>query len=802
VNKLELSKESEVRPLPNEIPLIPLRDMVVFPNLVVPLFVGRPASLKALETAMQENHLVALVAQKKGEIQEPTPQDLYDVGCLASVLQELKLPDGTAKALVEGEKRIRIVEIVQTTPYFRAKIETLEEQSISDLEAEALMRSVVSQFEKATQLGKPIPREVLLAALNIESPGRLADFVAFHLNLKTSERQEILKAIDPKVRLEKVGKYLNRELEILEIGSKIQSRVKKQMEQAQREYYLREQLKAIQQELGGLDEHQAEIEELKAKIKEAKMPEEVNTKALKELDRLSKMPPASAEVSVVRTYLDWLINLPWSKKTKEKLDLKAAANILDEDHYGLEKVKERVIEYLAVHKLTKGKVKGSILCFVGPPGTGKTSIGQSIARALGRKFYRISLGGIRDEAEIRGHRRTYVGALPGRIIQALAQVKTKNPVFMLDEIDKIGVDFRGDPSSALLEVLDPEQNFAFSDHYLEVPFDLSQVLFICTGNILDTVPPALRDRMEVIHFPGYTEEEKMEIAQRYLIPKQLKNHGLSKENLKIEKNALRKIIREYTREAGVRNLEREIGAICRQVARKIVEGETKSIVVTEENLPDFLGPTKFRYGLAEDKDEIGVATGVAWTEVGGDIISVEATLMKGKGNLILTGHLGDIMRESAQAAVSYLRSRASQIGINENFAEKNDIHIHVPAGAIPKDGPSAGITMATALASTLTKRPVRKEVAMTGEITLRGHVLPVGGIKEKVLAAHRAGIKEFIMPKDNQKDLVLVPEHVRKELHFHFVDHIDKVLDIAFSNSQAIKKIKKSKSKSKRVAQG
>ncbi len=780
--------EDKERKIPTRLSVIPLRDMVVFPYLVVPLFVGRPMSLKALEKAMREDHLLVLVAQKDGEIQEPKPEDLYAVGCAASVLQELKLPDGTAKALIEGLKRVRILSLEKVDDHYEAEIEVIEEKESKNLEIDALMKNIVTQFEKTAQLGKPIPREVLLAALNIESPGRLADFVAFHLNLKTAERQEILEAIDPQVRLEKVSFYLGRELEILEIGSRIQSRVKEQMDKAQREYYLREQLKAIQKELGVLDEREEEIRELKKKIEEAGMPEETKEKSLKEVDRLSKMPPGSAEVSVVRTYLDWLIALPWNKRSEEKLDLREAAKILNEDHYGLEKVKERVLEYLAVLKLTEGKAKGSILCFVGPPGTGKTSIGQSIAKALGRKFIRISLGGIRDEAEIRGHRRTYVGALPGRIIQALAQVKTKNPVFMLDEIDKIGVDFRGDPSSALLEVLDPEQNHSFSDHYLEVPFDLSEVLFICTANILDTIPPALKDRMEVIHFPGYTEEEKMEIAKKYLLPKQLKNHGLTDKNLLIEENALRKMIREYTREAGVRNLEREIGAICRQVARKIVEGDSERVVVNEENISDFLGPPKFRYGMAEEKDEVGVATGLAWTEVGGDTISVEATLMKGKGNLILTGHLGEIMRESAQAAVSYIRSKAKGLGIDEDFAEKFDIHIHVPAGAIPKDGPSAGITMATALASALTRRPVKKDVAMTGEITLRGHVLPVGGIKEKVLAAHRAGIKNIILPEENEKDLVLVPEHVRKDLNFILVKSVDKVFEEALFKKKVEKK--------------
>jgi len=768
--------------IPEEIPLIPLRDLVVFPHLVIPLFVGREKSIKALEEAMREDHLVVLAAQEEADIQEPQPEDLFTIGCTATVMQELKLPDGTAKALVEGLARVRIKEFTQTEPFLKVRVEVEEEGEGKTLEIEALMRHLVTQFEKCARLGKPIPQEVLLAAINIEEPGRLADFIAFHLSLKTEGRQEILEAISPQKRLEKVSSFLSKELEILEIGSKIQSRVKEQMSKTQREYFLREQLKAIQQELGMVDEQAAEIEELKTKIKEAQMPEEAEEKALKELDRLQRMPPVAAEVSVIRTYLDWLIGLPWAKEDREKLDLKEAAKILDDDHYGLKKVKERVLEFLAVHKLAE-KMKGPILCFVGPPGTGKTSIGKSIARSLGRKFIRISLGGVRDEAEIRGHRRTYVGALPGRIIQSISQGKSKNPVFMMDEIDKVGADFRGDPSAALLEVLDPEQNYAFSDHYLEVPFDLSKVMFITTANILDTIPPALRDRMEVIHFPGYTEEEKVKIAQQFLVPKQLEAHGLSGERLTIDEAALRKIIREHTREAGVRNLERRIATICRQVARKVVEGETEKVKVIPDNIHDFLGPPQFRYGLAEEKDEVGVATGVAWTEVGGDVMSVEATIMKGKGKLTLTGHLGEIMQESAQAAVSYARSRARQLGIDEDFYSVYDVHIHVPAGAIPKDGPSAGITMATALISTLTKRLVRKDVCMTGEITLRGHVLPVGGIKEKVLAAHRAGIKKVVLPEENEKDLELVPEHVRKELDFTFVSHMDKVLKIALSPS-------------------
>lgn len=777
------------------LPIIPLRDMVIFPNIVIPIYVGRQSSLTALESSLREyDHKIVLIAQKDAELEKPSKEDIYEVGTLANVLQELKLPDGTAKALVEGNKRIRLVELLQLEPFMLGRVEIIEDIKREGREVEALMKTVVNQFEKATELGKPIPKEVVIAAMNIHDPGRLADFVAFHLNLKTNERQEILEAVDPYERLVKVSEFLAQEIEILELGSKIQDRIKESMSKAQREYFLREQLKAIQEELGILDERQQEIAELRQKIEEAGMPEEVKKKALKELDRLSAMPQGSAEVTVVRTYLDWLINLPWSKKDEERLDLKEARKILDEDHYGLEQVKERVLEYLAVHKLTEGRARGSILCFVGPPGVGKTSIGKSIAKALGRKFVRISLGGVHDEAEIRGHRRTYVGALPGRIIQALSQVGTKNPVFMLDEIDKIGADFRGDPSAALLEVLDPEQNYSFSDHYLEVPFDLSEVLFITTANILDTIPPALRDRMEVIHFPGYTEDEKVKIAQLYLIPKQLEANGLSKEKLKISESAIRKIIRNYTREAGVRNLEREIARICRKVAKKIVEGEVQKVSVTAKNLEDFLGPVKFRYGIVEGGEEVGIATGLAWTEAGGDILFVESTIMKGKGALILTGQLGEVMQESAKAAVSYLRANAEKLGLDPTFAEKYDIHIHVPEGAIPKDGPSAGVAIVSSLYSALSQKPVYNDIAMTGEITLRGRVLPVGGIKEKVLAAHRAGIKKVILPVDNEKDLVVVPEEVRKSLEFIFVEHLDDVLKKTIKGFSLRKKAKKARS--------
>jgi ATP-dependent Lon protease len=770
-----MSQQSTASIIPDVLPLIPLRDLIVFPNLVVPLFVGRERSINALEESMRMGHTVALVTQKHAEVQDPEPEDVYEIGCVVTVMQELKLPDGTAKALVEGQQRIRILEWIESDPFFKVRVELIEESPEADMETQALMRTLIGDFERASELGKPIPQEVLMAASTIEEPGRLADFLAFHLNLKVDEKQVILEALDPKDRLEKTASFLRKELEILEIGSKIQSRVKEQMTKTQREYFLREQLKAIQQELGQYDEVQAEMDEYKDKIAEAGMPEPVEEKALKELGRLEKMPPASAETSVIRTYLDWLIGLPWAKESVEALDLVSAQEILDEDHYGLEKVKERVLEYLAVHKLTD-RMRGPILCFVGPPGVGKTSIGKSIARSLDREFIRMSLGGVRDEAEIRGHRRTYVGALPGRIIQSISQIGTKNPVFMMDEIDKVGADFRGDPTSALLEVLDPEQNFAFQDHYLEAPFDLSNVMFITTANLLDPIPPALRDRMEVIHFPGYTEDEKAHIAYQYLIPKQLKEHGLTASRLEITDEAVREIIRRHTREAGVRGLERTIAMICRQIARKVVEGKRSKTRVTGRTLHKYLGPPRFTYGLAEERDDIGVATGLVWTEVGGDVIFIEATKMKGKGALTLTGQLGDVMRESAQAAVSYIRTRASALGVDPDFNDKLDMHIHVPAAAIPKDGPSAGITMATALASCLMECAVRREVAMTGEITLRGRVLPIGGLKEKLLAAHRAGVTTVLIPKENVRDLELLPDHVREELEIIPVDSMDDVL--------------------------
>ncbi|MGV8084566.1 MAG: endopeptidase La [Coriobacteriia bacterium] len=773
-----MSQRSETPLIPDVLPLIPLRDLILFPELVVPLFVGRERSIKALEEAMRGAHFVALATQRMPETSEPGPGDLFEIGCVAQVLQELKLPDGTAKALVEGQRRFRIVEFLQAEPFSLVRIELIEEAQTVDLETEALMRTLVHDFEHAAELGKPIPPEVIAAANTMESPGHLADFVTYHLNLKVEEKQEVLQALDPRDRLEKVARFIKKELEILDLGSKIQNRVQEQMSKSQREYFLREQLKAIQQELGQFDEIQAEVDEYTEKIRSAGMPEPVAEKALKELGRLEKMPPPSAETSVIRNYLDWLTGLPWNKESEEKIDLIAAKEILDADHYGLDKVKERILEYLAVHKLTD-RMRGPILCFAGPPGVGKTSIGRSIAKALGREFIRVSLGGVHDEAEIRGHRRTYVGALPGRIIQSINQVGTNNPVFMMDEIDKVGADFRGDPTSALLEVLDPEQNYSFQDHYLEVPFDLSNVLFITTANMLETIPPPLRDRMEVISFAGYTEEEKLHIAQDYLIPKQLEEHGLTSAKLAFDEDAVREIIRRYTREAGVRGLERQIASVARQIARKVVEGKKGKTRVTVRTLHKYLGPQKFSYGMLEEKDEVGLATGLVWTEVGGDVIFIEATKMPGKGALILTGQLGDVMRESATAAVSYIRTRAKDLGVAEDFNEKLDLHIHVPAAAIPKDGPSAGITMATALASVLTGRPVNREIAMTGEITLRGRVLPIGGLKEKLLAAHRAGIHAVLIPKENVRDLELVPERVRHELKIVPVETMDEVLDLA-----------------------
>jgi len=757
------------------LPLLPLKGTVIFPHQVQGLGVGRPKSLRALEAALAgEPRLIVLAAQKEDDLDNPGPDDIYRSGSVCRILQVGKQPDGVLQVIVEGVVRAEILEYAQEDPFFTVRYTAKPDATEKSLELEALMRGLASQFERFARLSRSIPPEQFVAVMQVEEPGKLADLVAQHLNLKLEERQRLLE-MSVQERLELLGQVLSREISILELERKIQNRVRKQMEKSQREYFLKEQMKAIQHELGESDERQTEVTEYRKKIEAANLPEHVKEKALEELSRLEKMPPMVAEAVVVRTYLDWILALPWSVRTEDRLEIDEARHILDEDHYGLEKVKERVIEYLAVRKLSP-ESKGPILCFIGPPGTGKTSVGKSIARALGRKFVRVSLGGVRDEAEIRGHRRTYVGALPGRIVQGLKQAGSKNPVFMLDEIDKLGIDFRGDPSAALLEALDPEQNHAFSDHYLELALDLSEVMFIATGNILDTVPPALRDRMEVIRFAGYTEEEKIKIAEHFLIPKQRKTNGLKAEHVQFTDEALRRIAREYTREAGVRNMEREMGAICRKVATEVARGSEKPVKVTIGNLHKYLGPPRFRFGVAEKEDEVGASTGLVYTEMGGDIVSIEATLMPGDGELTLTGQLGDVMKESAQAALSYVRSRARRLGLAEDFYQRLDVHIHVPAVAVPKDGPSAGITMAVALASALTGRTVKRDVAMTGEITLRGRVLPIGGLKEKVLAAHRAGIRTVILPKENEKDLNEIPENVRRRLRFVLVEHMDEVL--------------------------
>ena len=771
-------------------PLIPVRDIVIFPYMVVPLFIGRERSVKALEELMNRDDIkkeLVLVTQKDPEVEEPDIDDLYEIGTIAHLVQLYKLPDGTIKILVEGFTRAKIIDIVHKDPFYKVEVEKLKDRKMRGykMRMEALMRSVLEEFEKYIKLNKKVPPETILTVANIEDPGRFSDIVASHLLIRTIEKQKLLATTSIYKRLSELLKILTNENSILELEEKIQGKVRKELERTQREYYLREQLRIIQQELGREDDVLSEIREYKERIKKAKLPREVEEKALKEVKRLERMPPMAAEGAVVRNYLDWILSLPWNVKTRDILDIKRAEKILNEDHYGLEKVKERILEYLAVKKLTK-TLKGPILCFVGPPGVGKTSLAKSIARSLGRKFVRMSLGGVRDEAEIRGHRRTYVGALPGRIIQYMKQAKSKNPVFLMDEVDKMSTDFRGDPSAALLEVLDPEQNNEFVDHYLEVPFDLSDVMFITTANVLYTIPQPLQDRMEIIHIPGYTDVEKFHIAKQFLIPKQLKLHGLDEKILAFTDQALYKIIREYTKEAGVRNLEKNIAAICRKVAKEIVSNgkKKKQIKVNSLKIEKYLGPPKFKRDEKEEKDEIGVATGLAWTQFGGEILSVEAVIMPGKGKLILTGQLGDVMQESAQAALSYIRSKSEEFNISPEFFEKHDIHIHVPEGAIPKDGPSAGITMATSMVSVLTNNPVRKDVAMTGEITLRGKVLPIGGLKEKILAAYQAGIKEVILPLKNEKDLVEIPETIRKKIKIELVENIDQVLRIALLNKE------------------
>ncbi|MBI4287572.1 MAG: endopeptidase La [Chloroflexi bacterium] len=778
------ARQSGKHPIPKELPILGSGEHVIYPGIVIPLASEETRVIRLIDEAVGKDKLVGVFAQRPGGEDKLSPDSLYRIGSVCLIVRMLKLPDGSIRAFVQGQERIRLKEVTQTEPFFKGKVEVVKGKAQKTTELEAMARNLASQFQKAVELAPNLPNELSIAATNISDPGSLADFVAAYINLKLEEAQSILETLDVFERVQKVSAFLRRELEVLELGSKIQSQVKDEMTKAQRDFYLREQMKAIQKELGETDERTVEINELKEKIEKAGMPDEARKEAERELDRLTKMPPQAAEYSVARTYLDWITSLPWSTRTEDKLDVEQAARVLDEDHYDLDKVKNRILEYLAVRKLNPEK-KGPILCFVGPPGTGKTSMGQSIARAVGRKFFRMSLGGIRDEADIRGHRRTYLGALPGRIIQALRRAESKNPVFMLDEIDKVGADFRGDPSAALLEVLDPEQNHSFVDHYLDVPFDLSQVMFITTANLEDPILPALRDRMEVLELPGYTDQEKINIAVRFLIPRQIKENGLQPGAVDITPDALLTIIRAYTREAGVRNLERQIGTICRRTARKVAQGGTEVAQITPDRLNEFLGPQVFHYEKAIDgKDEIGVATGLAWTSMGGDILLVEASLVPGRGNLILTGKLGDVMQESAKAAVTYARSRASQLGAEETFYEKNDVHIHVPAGAVPKDGPSAGVTMATALVSALTRRPVSKQVAMTGEVTLRGKVMPVGGIKEKILAAHRAGIRKVILPKENEKDLQEVPEDVRQEINFVLVDHVDQVLQEALKQTQ------------------
>jgi ATP-dependent Lon protease len=781
-DKEEKGKDDKVF-VPNELSILPLRGTVLFPDLILPIMVGRKKSVKLIDEAMDSDRIIGIITQKRSEIEDPKENDLYSVGVAALILRMIRELDGSQRVIVQGISRIKIKEYIQREPYFKVRSETVEEVYVQGVEVEALMMNLKNLFQRAVELAPYLTTELGTMVSNIKSPSILADLIASNLNLSTTEKQGILETFDVRDRLSKVHLLLNKEVQVLELGNKIQSQVKEDMDRTQREYYLREQLKAIKKELGELDEHSTEIKELREKIKKAKMPPEALAAAEKELDRLAKIPPASAEYTVARTYLDWLVELPWSETTEDNLDIDNAQKILDEDHYDLEKVKKRILEYLAVRKL-KSDMKGPILCFVGPPGVGKTSLGKSIARTMGRKFVRISLGGVRDEAEIRGHRRTYVGALPGRIIQWIKKAGSNNPVFMLDEVDKIGMDFRGDPSSALLEVLDPEQNFSFSDHYIDVPFDLSKVMFITTANVLDPIPPALRDRMETLELPGYSEDEKMMIAKEFLIPKQINEHGLSSEFIEFQDAALQMIISSYTREAGVRNLEREIAAICRGVAKDVARGIMEKVVLVPEKLHRFLGPVKFFLEAAERTFEPGVATGLAWTPSGGDIIFVEATKMRGEKGLTLTGQLGDVMKESAQAALAYVRSKSKGLGIEEDFFEKNDIHIHVPAGAIPKDGPSAGITMFVALTSLLTNKPVRSDVAMTGEITLRGLVLPVGGIKEKVLAGMRAGIRTIILPKKNEKDLEEIPERIRNEMNFKFIQRMDEAIELALKHTE------------------
>lgn len=779
----EKEEEAQIE-IPSVLPMLAVRDVVVFPNMVLPLFVGRETSVLAIEAALAQDRLLFLATQKDQTIENPETEDIYSVGTVSLVLRMLKLPDGRLKILIQGKSKALIQEFVQERPYFQVALEVIPETTVGDIspEAEALMRNAREMSEKILTLKGILSPDLLAILESIEDPGHLADLVAANLRLKIEEAQMVLEELDPIRALIKVNDFLRKELEVSAIQAKIQSQAREEMDRTQREYFLREQMRAIKKELGDIDETSKEMEDYRHKIARARMPKQAEEESIKQLSRLEQMHPDAAEASIVRTYLDWLVELPWSKSTRDKLEVKEAKTILDEDHYDLEKVKDRILEYLSVRKLNK-KMKGPILCFVGPPGVGKTSLGQSIARAMGRKFVRISLGGMRDEAEIRGHRRTYIGALPGRIIQGIKTAGSHNPVFILDEVDKIGMDFRGDPAAALLEVLDPEQNYSFSDHYLNVPFDLSRVMFITTANLVDPIPSALRDRMEIIRLPGYTEDEKMAIVRRHLLPRQLTENGLTPGDFKISAEVLRRVILYYTQEAGLRNLEREIGALCRKVARRIAEGEKGPFAVTRGNVHRYLGPPRYLPEGEVEKDEVGVATGLAWTQVGGETLAVEASLMRGKGQLTMTGQLGEVMKESGQAALSYARARAERLHLAPDFYEKLDIHIHVPAGATPKDGPSAGVTMGTALISALTQIPVRRDVAMTGEITLRGKVLPIGGLKEKAIAALRARVKKVIIPEANKKDLVEIPKNVKRRLKFVSVTNMDEVLIEALTRS-------------------
>nr|WP_242346281.1 endopeptidase La [Anaeromyxobacter sp. SG22] len=760
------------------LPLLPLRDIIVFPHMVVPLFVGRQKSIAALEEAMAHDKTILLCAQKKAKTNEPSADDIFAVGTIGTIIQLLRLPDGTVKVLVEGKLRARVRRFLDSERFLLAEAEEIEETSDRTVELEALMRSVQSTFEAYVKLNKRIPPEMLTSVASIDDPARLADTIVAHLSLKLNDKQSILETESPTKRLEKLYELMQGEIEILQVEKKIRTRVKKQMEKTQKEYYLNEQMQAIQKELGERDEFKNEIQELEEKIKNKKMSKEATLKAKKELKKLKMMSPMSAEATVVRNYIDWILSLPWYEYTEDKLEIPEAERILDEDHYGLRKPKDRILEYLAVQKLVD-KIRGPILCFVGPPGVGKTSLARSIARAMNRKFVRISLGGVRDEAEVRGHRRTYIGALPGKIIQSLKKAGSGNPVFLLDEVDKMSTDFRGDPSAALLEVLDPEQNHSFNDHYLDLDYDLSKVMFICTANTMGGIPGPLQDRMEVIRIAGYTDLEKLSIAQRYLIPKQREVNGLESVPVEWKRRALKALIHKYTKESGVRSLEREVGSVFRKIAKDVLKSgslEGKQYVITEKAVQRYLGPPRYRYGTAEEEDQIGLTTGLAWTELGGELLTVEAQVMPGKGKLMITGKLGEVMQESAQAAMSYVRSRADLLGLDKRFLENVDIHVHVPEGAIPKDGPSAGITMATTLVSALCRFPVRRDVAMTGEITLRGRVLPIGGLKEKVLAAHRGGIKKVLIPKENAKDVREIPKKVRERLQIVTVESADDVL--------------------------